>query len=108
MCLDSCLKGRQGKCGFGCSTLLGIRLITFLSLTEMGLIGYIFFEQLSGGVLNFKVCTWLFLVLVRVVMYLSMCSDGISKRRNFMWALIGTTILEVVLFIIVNVELIDG
>ena len=75
---------------------------------EVGLIGYIFFDELADGILNFKTFTWLFLVFVRLMMYMSMCCDGISKRRRFMWALIGTTILEAVMFTILNYGLIDG
>ena len=75
---------------------------------EVGLIGYIFFDELAGGIFNFKTFTWLFIVFVRVMMYLSMCCDGIAKRRRFMWALIFTTIVEAVMFTIMNYNLLDG
>ena len=108
MCFDSCLKGRYGVCCFGCSTKLGIHLIALLSLLEVGVILYIFIKELLDGIFNLKSCTWLFIVFMRVVAYLSMCQDGISKRRHFMWVLVSTTVLEAIMFTIMNFGLLDG
>ena len=108
MCLDSCLKGRHGFCCFGCSTKLGIHLIALLCLIELLLIACIFIKELSDGVFNLKVCTWLLIVVMRVLSYLSMCCDGISKRRGFMWVLVVTTILEAIMFTVMNVGLFNG
>ena len=105
MCMDSCLKGRQGICCFGCSTRLGINLIGMLSLAEVALIGYLFFNELSSGEFNLKVCAWFLMVTVRSLAYLADFCDSISRRRKFMYTLIVTTILEIVMFTILNVSL---
>lgn len=108
MCMDSCLKGRPNICCFGCSTRLGINLIGLLSFAEMGLIGYLFFNELGEGIFDFKLCIWLFIVTVRSLAYINTCCDTISKRRQFMWALIVTTIFEAIMFTVLNVSLFDG
>ena len=108
MCFDKCLKGREGKCCFGCSTRFGISLISIMALAEVGLIGYLFFNQLGDGIFNLKVFTWLFISFMRVLAYFSMCFDGISKRKCYLWTLIFTTAIEVVMFTILNIGLFDG
>ena len=45
---------------------------------------------------------------VRLLSYVSTCCDSISKRRQFMYALMVTTILEIVMFTVMNVSLFDG
>ena len=108
MCFDNCLKGRHGVCFFGCSTKFGIHLIALLSLIEVGLILYIFIKELLDGIFNLKTGTWLFIVVVRVMTYLSLCCDGIRKRRFFMQVLVATTVLEAIMFTIMNFGLLDG
>ena len=108
MCFDKCLKGRAGKCCLGCSTRLGIHLIGILSLIEVGLIGYFFFSEIGDGLFNLKVFTWLFLSAMRTVAYFSMCCDSISKRKCYVLTLLTTTMLELVMFTILNIHLFDG
>ena len=108
MCFDSCLRGRQGQCCFGCSTRLGINLTAVLTLLETTLIGYIFLNEMSDGIFNLKVFSWLFLVVFRLIAYFVMCCDSISNRKFFMYSLVGTTFLEGIMFTILNIGLFDG
>ena len=107
MCFDKCLKGRENICCCGCSTRLGINLIAILTLAETGLVTYLFAGQLSDGIFNLKVFSWLFISLFRTCAYFQMCFDTISKRRCYLWSLIGTTIIELAMFTIMNVKLFD-
>ena len=109
MCFDRCLKGRAGKCCFGCSTRLGIHLIALMSLGEVALITYLFFHELGEGLFNLKVFTWLAITVFRVLAYFpTICYDSISKRKWFMWVLVFTTMVEIIMFTIMNVNLFDG
>ena len=108
MCFESCLKGRVGKCCFGCSTRLGIHLIAMLTIAEVALISWIFGGELSSGIFNLKVSMWLGIVLCRTFAYLSMCCDSIRKRKAFMLTLVATTLVEAILFTIMNIGLFDG
>ena len=108
MCLESCLKGRAGKCCFGCSTRLGIHLIALLTVAEVMLIAWIFFGELGDGIFNLKVGMWLAIVLSRTLAYFAMCCDNISKRQAFMVTLAATTMIEAILFTIMNIGLFDG
>ena len=108
MCFDRCLKGRAGKCCFGCSTRLGIHLIGMLALSEFGLIGYLFYNELGEGLFNMMVFTWLFLSGMRAVAYISMCCDSISKRKCYVVTLFTTTLLELIIFTISNMFLFNG
>ena len=108
MCFDSCLRGRRGQCCFGCSTKLGIHLTAGLTLAEIILISSIFGSEIKDGLFNLKVFTWLFIVILRFLSYLSMCCDGIRKRKAFMWTMVVTTLVELVMFTILNIGLFDG
>ena len=108
MCFDSCLKGRAGVSFFGCSTKFGINIVSLLSLIEVGIIGYLFINELGDGEFSLKVFTWLGLCFFRLIAFLSMCCDSISKRKYFMWTLLFTTALEIAMFTILNVSLFDG
>ena len=108
MCFENCLKGRTGKCCFGCSTRVGIHLIAALTLAEVFLIAWIFCGELTGGILNLKVIMWLAITLSRTFAYFAMCCDSISKRKVFMITLIFSTIVELILFTIMNFGLFDG
>ena len=109
MCFDRCLKGRAGKCCYGCSTGVGIHLIALLSLGEVALVTYLFFHELGEGIFNMKVMTWLAITLFRVGAYFPTCfADSISKRKCFMWVMVITTLVEICMFTIMNVNLFDG
>ena len=108
MCFDSCLRGRHGICCFGCSTKLGIHLTALLTLFEFFLIASLFASDLKDGIFNLKIFTWLFLVILRQMAYLSMCCDGIRKRKVFLYTMIFTTCLEAAMFVILNIGLFDG
>ena len=111
MCFDKCLRGRVGICGCGCSTRFGVNIIYVISLLEVILFAYLFFSELATEgeiVFNLTVLAWLAIGLMRVFAYLSMCFDTISKRKCFMWTLVATTAIEVAMFVILNVGLIDG
>ena len=108
MCFESCLKGRTGKCCFGCTTRVGIHLIAMLTLAEVALIAWIFGGELSSGLFNLKVFMWLTITLSRTFAYFAMCCDSISKRRVFMYTMVLTTIIEAILFTIMNIGLFDG
>ena len=107
MCLDSCLKGREGKCCFNCSTRMGIHLIAILTLAEMAVVSWIFKSEMNHGLFNIKVFTWLFITVVRSFTYFAMCLDSISKRKAFMYTLMVTTLIELSMFVIMNFGLLD-
>ena len=100
-------KGREGICCFGCSTKLGIHLITMLVAAEICILAYLFKYEIAEGIFNLKVFTWLALSVARLVSYFTMCCDSISKRLCFFWVLVGTTVLEACMFTIMNVGLFD-
>lgn len=108
MCLENCLKGRNGKCCFGCSTRLGIHLIALFTLAEVFIIGWIFFGEVGDGIFNLKVFTWLMIVVSRTFTYLATCCDSISKRWAFFVMMILTTIVELVLFTLMNIWIFSG
>ena len=47
------------------------------------------------------------LVVVRSLAYLAMCSDSISRRRNFLYALLFTSVAEICLFVVINFSLVQ-
>mgnify|MGYP001162933185 CR=1 FL=1 len=108
MCFDSCLRGRHGICCFGCSTKLGIHLSALLIVGEIILIASLFADEMKSGILNLKMFTWLFIVSLRFISYLSMCFDGIKKRKAFLWTMILTTAVEAAMFTVLNIGLLDG
>ena len=83
-------------------------MTALLTLGEVALIGSMFISEIKDGILNLKVLTWLFLVTLRTVAYLSMCCDGIKKRRAFLYTMLFTTGLEVAMFVVLNIGLLDG
>ena len=103
-----CFRERPGICCFGCSTSFGIHLIALLTLAEVALISYIFGKELKTGVFSLKIFTWLSIVVFRTLAYLQMCCDSINKRWIFLWSLVGTTAIEALLFVLLNVGLFDG
>ena len=108
MCFESCLKGRAGICCLGCSTRLGIHLVALLTLAEVGIISWLFKHELGDGIFNLKVFAWLAIVVARALAYFSMCCDSISRRKLFFYVLLATTMLEVVMFTVLNIGLFDG
>ena len=83
-------------------------MIALISGAELAFITYAFSEEMVNENFNMSVLTWMMICFLRVCGWLYMCCDGIYKRRLFMWILIITTILEVVMFTILQMTLFDG
>ena len=80
-------------------------MIALLTLAEIGIVSWLFKSEMSVGVFNVKVFVWLLISVMRTLAYLAMCFDSISRRRLFMYTLIITTFVEVVLFVMMNIDL---
>ena len=83
---------------------MGIFLIGSLINLELGVFMYLLATMLMVTDFDFTVFVLFGLSFIRALFYVSMCCDGISRRKTFLYAMCATTIAEILLFTAFNVS----
>ena len=106
--MDSCLRGRKGLCCFGISNSFGAHLVGLVIIFELCWFTFFFAKMLGHGEFDIMVFAYFDVALVRTLFYIQMCCDSISRRRNYMYALLGSTIVEACLWVSYNIAIMQG
>merc|ERR1712210_219341 len=90
------IRGREGRCCFGCSVFLGFHLIVLFCLVELAFCIYLFNYGKRNDMRDWTKIFWFVIESVRIAVYLWCCIDRIHKRKTFFYTMLLTTIAEAI------------